>query len=152
MDLGYTRTDVKDILTLMNYNTQTIFKAESNSSKLSFQFCHFTGSILTLRGLCVMKLLIMDTLNQFDLLCSICQNHGNSLLYIICQQIQDSSFIDKTMNSYVCISLIFGLISFKFRIIIQIAKIKSFKQKKEIKIKILLKKKIVSSSLERKHY
>lgn len=89
----------------------------------------------------VMKLLIMDTLNQFDLLCSICQNHGNSLLYIICQQIQDSSFIDKTMNSYVCISLIFGLISFKFRIIIQIAKIKSFKQKKEIKIKILLKKK-----------
>lgn len=38
MDIRYTHTNAKDFLTLMNYNTLAIFKAENNSSKLLFHF------------------------------------------------------------------------------------------------------------------
>jgi hypothetical protein len=50
-DLGHSGEKLKKITIFINHHICPIFHAENNLSKLQFNFAHFTGPILTLRGL-----------------------------------------------------------------------------------------------------
>jgi ribosomal protein S19 len=49
-DLGHNGENFKKITISINHHICPIFQAENNLSKLQFNFAHFIGPILTLRG------------------------------------------------------------------------------------------------------
>jgi hypothetical protein len=49
-DLGHNGVNLKKITISISYHICPIFHAENNLSKLQFNFAHFIGPILTLRG------------------------------------------------------------------------------------------------------
>jgi hypothetical protein len=63
-DLGHNGEKLKKNIFSLNHHIYPIFHAENNLSKLQFNFAHFSGPILTLRGPASLFCLLMEVSPQ----------------------------------------------------------------------------------------